>query len=132
VTSETDEPPCLAHEADDGVRPNGPDDACFYCHKPLGRGHGAKCPILERTVTVVYSFRINIRVPLHWDEADVEFHRNEGTWCAHNAVDQLRELADQLEEQNRCLCDWFMCTCDRDEGENSHGTWSSRSTKERK
>lgn len=42
----------------------------------------------------------DIEVPCDWDAYMVEFSRNDGTWCADNAIDELRKLS----KSEGCLC----------------------------
>jgi hypothetical protein len=39
-----------------------------------------------------------IEVPAYWDKHAIEFHRNESSWCAGNALDELKAINDG------CLC----------------------------
>lgn len=91
-------------EDDDGIRPAGPPDECFYCHQKVGQGHGLDCPCVEKTVLLRYTFEIPVRVPWFWESDDVENHRN---WrsCADNTLFDLEEIS----EGDGCLCDHFHC-----------------------
>jgi len=42
-----------------------------------------------------------VDVPSRWGKENIEFHRNEGSWCADNGLDELQELA----EKKGCLCE---------------------------
>lgn len=42
----------------------------------------------------------DIEVPASWGKYNIEFHRNEGSWCASNALDELAELCGD----DGCLC----------------------------
>jgi hypothetical protein len=90
---------------DDGIRPAGPPDACFYCGRTIGQPHGQDCAVVTKRIRVRYVFELDIEVPHHWTEADVMFHRNESTWCADNAIDAIEEHRDE----NGCLCSSFTC-----------------------
>jgi len=77
---------------DDGIRPAGKPDECFYCQRKVGDTHKEDC------VTVVQIVKYAVYVegkqigtficaePFHWDESMSHFHKNEGTWCADNAI----------------------------------------------
>lgn len=54
-----------------------------------------------------------VEVPAHWDQNTIEFHRNDGTWCASNAVEELAELVAQLEEKGEggCICNQTRFEC---------------------
>lgn len=97
----------LVVEKDDGLRPSGPPDECFYCHQKIGQPHGPECVVVTKTVKVRYTFEIEIEVPHHWDRGNIEFHRNEGSWCADNSITDLEEhLKRGLGD---CLCPCFKC-----------------------
>jgi hypothetical protein len=96
---------------DDGIRPAGPPNECLYCRRTVGQPHGPECVIVEKRVKVRYLFEIDISVPHHWSKSNVEFHRNQGTWCADNAIAELQALTSQ-EDKNGvsfgpCLCGVF-------------------------
>lgn len=42
-------------------------------------------------------------VPEDWEREDIEFHMNEGRWCANNIIP---EIGDQA-ERTGCLCESF-------------------------
>jgi hypothetical protein len=107
---------------DDGIRPAGPPDACFYCRRKVGEKHGDKCVCVVRDVTYsVFHGSEEIGTwacaePFEWDDAQGYFHRNEGTWCTDNAIDtasdELRARLVEIREQQTnggCLCFavWF-------------------------
>lgn len=59
-----------------------------------------------KTVRVRATVEYDLRIPESMTKADIEFHRNEGTWCADGLV---RELEDQVrsaegEEYRPCMC----------------------------
>ena len=82
-----------------GIRPAGSPDHCFYCGEPRGGTHKADCVIRERTVVVKLTIEYTITVPEHWTPEDIEFHRNESSWCTSNALPELEKL-----DENGCLC----------------------------
>ena len=41
-----------------------------------------------------------VKVPSHWDKGNIEFHRNEGSWCSDHGIEELQRLA----EEKGCLC----------------------------
>jgi hypothetical protein len=91
---------------DDGIRPAGKPDECFYCKQKVGQPHKSDCVILSRKVKVRYSFEIEIEVPWEWDAETIRFHRNDSSWCANNAIRELEEFTD---DDARCLCQGFHC-----------------------
>ena len=87
---------------DDGIRPAGKQDRCFYCGREVGEYHVENCVMICRNVKVRYSFEIDIEVPAFWGKKDIEFHRNESRWCADNAIVEIETAAG-----NDCTCDFF-------------------------
>lgn len=89
---------------DDGIRPAGRPDECLYCHQKVGQPHLYDCVILSKKVKIKYTFDIEIEVPYSWGIDEIEFHRNESSWCATNAIEELKKYE---EETNNCLCHCF-------------------------
>lgn len=85
---------------DNGPRPAGKPDQCFYCNHPLGSEHREDCVTRQRTVVVRYAIEVTICVPEDWDEGTINFHRNDSTWCADNLIEELQRCP-----ADRCLCD---------------------------
>ena len=83
-----------------GPRPAGSPVHCFYCREPVGAEHKPECVMRTRTVVVRYSVEMVIRVPEDWDQGNIEFHRNEGSWCANNFIDEVSNLKDRV----NCVC----------------------------
>ena len=81
---------------DDGIRPAGSPDACFYCRRKVGEPHKQDCvmvhKLVEHRVTVDFPDGGVARglwifeEPHEWDQAMSEFHKNEGSWCANNLL----------------------------------------------
>lgn len=86
---------------DNGPRPAGPPDSCFYCNAPLDTLHVEGCVLRQKVVMVRMSAEFPITVPQHWEAGDIEFHRNESTWCTSNVIEELDRLAEEFES---CLC----------------------------
>lgn len=105
MTSPTPWP--LVAPNDDGIRPAGAPDQCFYCRQKVGAEHARDCVMVKKTVLVRYSIELEIEVPHHWRQGDVEFNRNEGTWCANNAIDELRKRF--ATDESGCMCGAFAC-----------------------
>ena len=82
------------------IRPAGKPDECFYCHAKVGEQHKEDCVIRSRTVNVDFTIHVVMDVPEFWDEAQINYHYNDGSWCASNLLNRLaiREHSD------RCLC----------------------------
>lgn len=56
---------------------------------------------------VRYTFDIEITVPMHWTAEDIEFSKNESSWCADNAIGDLERYAGH--PGTGCLCGSFSC-----------------------
>lgn len=76
-----------------------PQKLCCYCQQPYGGTHKVGCVMRQRTVTVRATIEYVIAVPEDWDADQIEFHRNEGSWCADNLLDELKADGDK-----GCLC----------------------------
>lgn len=84
--------------AENGPRPAGKPDQCFYCNQPIGQMHKGDCVCRERTIIVRTIIEYPIRVPESWTKELIEFQRNESSWCADNIIDELTEL------KCNCIC----------------------------
>lgn len=82
------------------MRPASDKRRCFYCQQEIGAEHKDDCVLINRKVRIRMTVEYDIEVPAHWDANQIEFHRNEGSWCADNA---LKELEDAFGE-NGCMC----------------------------
>lgn len=85
-----------------GPRPAGSPDECFYCRAPVGGLHEDTCVMYEREIAIEVTVRYKVRVPQHWTEEDIMFHRNEGTWCAGNIIEELEERFG--DDADVCMC----------------------------
>ena len=93
---------------DYGVRPAGKQDECFYCHEKVGTQHKTDCVIRERTVVVEVRMHMVVTVPEFWTTEDIEFHRNESTWCANNLYSDVERLFTQTEDPEKlCMCNYI-------------------------
>lgn len=75
---------------DDGVRPAGDPNFCFYCGMPKGK-HKDDCVCRQRTVVVEMTIRYVSEVPADWDVHMIEFHKNESSFCLGNDIEQLHQ-----------------------------------------
>lgn len=59
-----------------------------------------------KTVRVKATVEYDVQVPESMTKADIEFHRNEGTWCADSLVDELKEQvrSEDGEPYRPCMC----------------------------
>ena len=101
---------------DPGIRPAGRPDECFYCRQTIGQLHGPKCVCVYKRVR----YRVlmgGVRVgtyerndPYFWDEEMCNFHKNDSSWCADNALEDIEwsdpEAAKKLDDatSDRCSC----------------------------
>ena len=74
---------------------------CFYCPSKIGEEHAKECVLRKRKVIIRLAVEYPIEVPESWTKEQIEFHRNESSWCKDNALDELKEFI----KQNGCLCD---------------------------
>lgn len=65
---------------DDGIRPAGEPDECFYCHQKVGTPHREECVCVNKKVKVRAMIEYEVEVPFFWSKEDIEFHRNESSW----------------------------------------------------
>lgn len=100
---------------DPGIRPSGNPDECLYCHFKVGEMHGSECVIVLKMVeydvlvgnwdgaeaTGVKVGTFTRADPYSWSDYDCEFHKNDSSWCADNAVDEIKWLDDELSQQAR-------------------------------
>lgn len=95
-------------ENDNGIRPAGKPDECYYCNSKVGEIHKTDCVIIKQRVKVKYTYEIEIDVPHHWDPDMILFHRNDSTWCASNG---LRDIERFLRKEGMgCPCPIFSCS----------------------
>jgi hypothetical protein len=111
-------------ENDDGIRPAGPKNACFYCKSKIGQKHSYTCAVVIQEIELVAIFkrfdkaaRFRVTVPFHWKEDDILHHFNESGWCAENIIYyEERQKPDEpsvaraasamlgLKGKDQCLC----------------------------
>jgi hypothetical protein len=95
----------LVTAKDHGIRPAGKPDECFYCRRKVGERHGPDCVIPQRRVTLRATVEFEVDVPAGWAREQIEFHRNDGSWCANNLVDDLAAFAIRAERTEQgCMC----------------------------
>lgn len=84
---------------DTGLRPIMPG-VCFYCRRSIGEPHGLECVCVTKRVElqvtvgspILFEGVWPLDVPHSWGPATIEFHRNQGTWCADNFFDHVAEV----------------------------------------
>lgn len=90
----------LLPTTDNGVRPAGEPDRCFYCRAGISEPHGPECVMVRRSVVIRATIDFVHDVPAHWGEDDIRFNLNESSRCAGNT---LADLAEQAEGE-WCFC----------------------------
>jgi hypothetical protein len=93
----------LVLEDDDGIRPAGKPDECFYCHAKVGEPHIETCVILNRRTKIKFTVQIVIDTPFSWSKEVIENYYNNSTWCHNNCAVEIQNYCDEL-EPNGCLC----------------------------
>lgn len=77
-----------------------PPDRCGYCPSRLGEEHALECVCRRRSVVVRLIVEYAVTMPESWDEAMILSNRNDGCWCASNAIQEL----EALNRKAGCLC----------------------------
>lgn len=93
-------------------RPADVNGRCFYCNQPIGGFHNHDCVLIIKKVKVKAIIEYEIKVPAHWERDHIEFHRNEGSWCATNMIGEL----EKLDDESNCLCSHVKFECMDDRG----------------
>lgn len=83
--------------SENGPCPAGKPTECLYCHELLGEQHKSDCVGRQRTVVIEYRITVAIAVAADWSPDQINFHRNESSWCASNLIDELKTATG-------CLC----------------------------
>ena len=56
----------------------------------------------NRKVKIRCTLEYEVEYPGTFDDEGVLFHRNEGSWCASNIIEELQSMDN---EEFNCLCD---------------------------
>lgn len=99
---------------DNGIRPAGKPDECFYCNAKVGHLHGPRCVTVEQLVRYDVLFNGQtcgtyiLYEPHHWDAEKCNGVRNHGHWCADNAMDGIAwnepSVQAKVEAVEGCAC----------------------------
>ena len=94
----------LVDPRDDGIRPAGSPDECFYCRQRVGKLHGPECVMVTKVVELAVRAELNDDKivtglwqldELHCrDWVSIEFRYNESSWCAGNFLMARDPTAD--------------------------------------
>lgn len=120
TTRKTDGWPIVTPD-DDGIRPAGRPDECFYCNRRVGQPHRQCC------VTVLKIMKYSVWVegervgtfqreePYSWSPEECESHKNESSWCVGNALADIQWEGggppEGLFEEGFDVAEDFCCMC---------------------
>lgn len=90
--------------SDEGIRPAGPKDECFYCRAKVGGTHGMECVIRQRTVIVELTIRVAALLPEWWDADAIEFKYNESSSCKSGILEDILAMQNRMRPAGNCLC----------------------------
>src|SRR6266478_1069266 len=77
---------------DDGIRPAGDPDACFYCKSKVGKPHATDCVCIRKRVAVSYVVEIEIDVPHSWTADEIVESEDTGGWQFNIAENGSAEI----------------------------------------
>ena len=101
--AEPDYPTFEVSVEDDGIRPKGEPDECFFCRQKVGQLHIKDCVITWRhkKIKLIALVEFEEEVPEHWDDENIRFRYNDSTWCASNLFNRFDNEDD---EDSSCGC----------------------------
>ena len=76
---------------------------CHYCHQAIEGGHRFDCVCLRRSVVIQMTVEYVVSEVRAANPAGIEFHRNDGSWCAANDFKSLVE-ASSPPNSGHCGC----------------------------
>jgi hypothetical protein len=84
----------LVDKYDDGIRPAGRPDECFYCRQRVGKPHGSQCVIVTKVVELRVLAKLpdgkiaaalwQIDEPHAWTPEQITRRYNKSSWCQGN------------------------------------------------
>lgn len=80
---------------DNGPRPAGKPDRCFYCERRIGAEHKENCVLRIKTVVIKATIEYTVSVPAHWTAEDVRFNRNQSSRCASNIIEEMKSWRER-------------------------------------
>lgn len=83
---------------DNGPRPAGKKNECFFCHETVGHLHKDDCPAYSRTVVLQVTIPVVVRVPVGHDTQLINWAWSEGSNCSSNIFRYIEKMEAQLEE----------------------------------
>lgn len=100
---------------DNGIRPLGKPDQCFYCNARVGQEHDRGCTTIYQIVKYRVYMNLDARAtesdkgievgtftredPIQWDTYFCDFHKNDSSWCADNALDTIVWYKEEYKKQ---------------------------------
>lgn len=89
---------------DTGERELTGPGVCFYCREKI-EAHKPDCVTLGRSVVICAVVEYIVRVPRSWTPEEIEFQRNESSWCADADLIRIGEKLSSLELPSaHCAC----------------------------
>ena len=82
---------------DDGIRPAGKQDECFYCNSKIGEKHQSDCHMISKRVLVKIAYEIEIVIPAKWSKEDVNHYYNEK--YTNNGIGLIEEHIDKSKKE---------------------------------
>jgi hypothetical protein len=77
----------LVDPFDDGIRPAGAPDRCFYCWQKVGEPHRRDCVVVKKLVRFRVTVEVDITFPHSWTEEEI---RSDCYEDVMNMVDEFR------------------------------------------
>ena len=96
------EPRAIFTVTGDAMRPASSNCECFYCQQRIGAQHKPDCVLINKRVKIRMIVEYEAEVPASWGKEEIEFSRNEGSWCANNALYELECAFGQ--DDGPCMC----------------------------
>lgn len=106
---------------DDGIRPAGKPDECFYCDSQIGEYHKIDCVILKRInnySVMMEGSKVGTLMwsdPISWDKDSCESHKNYSSWCVNNALEDIiwlkNKISKSIIKEIEKLDDELCCAC---------------------
>lgn len=90
----------LVDPNDDGIRPAGKSNQCFYCHQYVGQPHKRDCVIVKKRIEMhvtatlptgeTYMGKIEFDEPYSYDARLSEYCKNDSSSCQSNFLRSLQ------------------------------------------
>lgn len=90
---------------DDGIRPAGKPDECFYCSGKVGKEHARDCVCVTKRVKVRFTVDLELDAPHSWTADKVNFRYQGSSWCGSNLAAMVTAERDQRDADGSCMCE---------------------------